>query len=531
MNYNEQQQQYMMHQQRMEQQRMMMQQQQQQQMRPQSMQYTIQQPGPHMSMSAPQINEFIKTLPREAQMNINNEKDKARKAYLVNEYYKRRQMEQQSMQTNQPQYQPNPQVRMMPSGQMGGGQIMYMGQQPMPNQPQPIMTGQMPIQRGQQPYTGQPMSGPMQPAHGQQQPSRFPTGQQMPPHMQPQPMPMQPTQAQPPPPVSATMPSAQLPQQSAVAAQPNQNSPMPAAVSAAPQYTGPATPSGRSVTSTGSAGTTKSSIDVNAPEYRETLNSLKKYHPQCLRLLDRVRLDGHIELEKTIQRIIEIMEGKRNVERKLVEKLIRNIEVTLAKQSPMRGLTEFVKRLSHIPELGSMHGILPDPWAEVRHLQIKVPDEMLNTIREKRKFGTDVYENCHSSPTKRAKFEERVLSERKISKNDGDPIQVQCLNGRVVSLSKSASDELKRAGYRIDPDLAPISEHDPLVTILVDHSPNNHFNPIQPLRLLVPKDYPEGNPLQFFCESHDHLKRMKIHSNPAHKHSILEIVSAYRNVV
>lgn len=115
----------------------------------------------------------------------------------------------------------------------------------------------------------------------------------------------------------------------------------------------------------------KSAIDTNAPEYRETLNSLKKYHGECVRLLDRVRLDGITDLEKSIMRVLEIMEGKRNVEKNLVEKLIRNLEVTLAKQSPLRGLSEFLRRVSSISELNSMHGVLPDPWAEVRHLQIR----------------------------------------------------------------------------------------------------------------------------------------------------------------
>lgn len=85
-------------------------------------------------------------------------------------------------------------------------------------------------------------------------------------------------------------------------------------------------------------------------------------------------------------------------------------------------------------------------------------------VQEKRKYADG---NENSSPAKRHKLDESKMDD----KDRSEPIQVQCANGRIVSLSRAASDELKRAGYRIDPDVAPLSEHDPNVSILVDHRP------------------------------------------------------------
>lgn len=52
-------------------------------------------------------------------------------------------------------------------------------------------------------------------------------------------------------------------------------------------------------------------IDTNDPEYKKLLSEMKSYQKETKILLERVRVDGHEALEKSLLRVLEIMEGKR----------------------------------------------------------------------------------------------------------------------------------------------------------------------------------------------------------------------------
>lgn len=49
------------------------------------------------------------------------------------------------------------------------------------------------------------------------------------------------------------------------------------------------------------------------PEYKAALEQLKSYHGFCKRLILRLRVDGSqsSHLEKSVERVIEIIEGRR----------------------------------------------------------------------------------------------------------------------------------------------------------------------------------------------------------------------------
>lgn len=78
-----------------------------------------------------------------------------------------------------------------------------------------------------------------------------------------------------------------------------------------------------------------------------------------------------------------------------------------------------------------------------------MPDEVLNRVKEQKR-SIESSESGISS--KRPKLEEHLrYTETDGMKSDEKdcPIQIRCLNGGVVVLSKAASEELRRANYRV----------------------------------------------------------------------------------
>lgn len=61
------------------------------------------------------------------------------------------------------------------------------------------------------------------------------------------------------------------------------------------------------------------------------------------------------------------------VDLKLLERLVKNVRSTLSMYDPSRGLTDLLKKLpsEFAFAVQPSREILPDPWQDVRHLQIR----------------------------------------------------------------------------------------------------------------------------------------------------------------
>uniref|UniRef100_A0A0N5ANK0 DUF4524 domain-containing protein n=1 Tax=Syphacia muris TaxID=451379 RepID=A0A0N5ANK0_9BILA len=82
---------------------------------------------------------------------------------------------------------------------------------------------------------------------------------------------------------------------------------------------------------------------------------------------------------------------------------------------------------------------------------------------------------------------EESYDDRGFDIRDGSFI-VRCKNGTRLDLSTDIPTHLRSTRYRIDPDLAPISNECAEIHILVE----NDILLVPPLRIVVPVNYPEG---------------------------------------
>ncbi|VDN01785.1 unnamed protein product [Thelazia callipaeda] len=231
--------------------------------------------------------------------------------------------------------------------------------------------------------------------------------------------------------------------------------------------------SGESSTPTHNAASSENDKSSDEPLYSQKLDLLKPYHEHIKRLLERNRLDGQAPKSK-FERLLEIMENRRKVELKLLEKLVVSVRNLIEHDSLCYSLTEALR-----VEIGDApKPVVPDPWADFNQYNIRVPDKVINLIKEEKsriKEGKDLI------PPKRIKKEE----------NDGstlDRIAVICQDGSRLELSQEASDQLRSYNYRFDPEFVPISEDCTEVQVFID----NDILLVPPLRLVVPLNYPDS---------------------------------------
>ncbi|KAI1721075.1 hypothetical protein Ddc_07510 [Ditylenchus destructor] len=273
----------------------------------------------------------------------------------------------------------------------------------------------------------------------------------------------------------------------------------------------PNTPGSRPVPSVPPTSVPPPSIDQNAPEYKETLERLKNYHEPVKRLYFRLKIDdptGSVNktLVTSLERVIEIMEGQRVVDMHLIEKLINNVRKALATHNPSRYLYDTLKKVTHLQQssesthtvVAPIHNILPDPWHDVRHLQIKVPDHVRRLV-ENQEEENSAKENIAKNDRKRKlehdakdappeKKERNLLATLAASfstdtplKNESSlepssqniqPVRVECFNGNWIRLNPKTSQELTQLpmSYKFDSDFKPISESCSHVQLLVASS-------------------------------------------------------------
>ncbi|KAI1729521.1 hypothetical protein DdX_01764 [Ditylenchus destructor] len=347
----------------------------------------------------------------------------------------------------------------------------------------------------------------------------------------------------------------------------------------------PNTPGSRPVPSVPPTSVPPPSIDQNAPEYKEALERLKNYHEPVKRLYFRLKIDdptGSVNktLVTSLERVIEIMEGQRVVDMHLIEKLINNVRKALAAHNPSRYLYDTLKKISNMQQASEsthtavtpMHNILPDPWHDVRHLQIKVPDHVRRLV-ESQGEGNPAKENIIKNDRKRKsehdakdippeKKERNLLATLAASfstdpsithtsaKNDNSlepssqniqPVRVECFNGNWIRLNSKTSQELNQLpmSYKFDSDFKPISESCSHVQLLVASSKTKAVNGSAPiLRLLLPVDYPES-PVQLYngqgsnCfEENALLEQFKLRLDLGiNLHSLMDVANAWAEFV
>uniref|UniRef100_A0A915Q4H1 Mediator complex subunit 15 KIX domain-containing protein n=1 Tax=Setaria digitata TaxID=48799 RepID=A0A915Q4H1_9BILA len=221
------------------------------------------------------------------------------------------------------------------------------------------------------------------------------------------------------------------------------------------------------------------------PLYSQKLELLKPYHEHIKRLLERNRydFDVHVDLEvrfacsldgqapkSKFERLLEIMENRRKVELKLLEKLVVSVRNLIERDSLCFPLIDALR----LESADATKTPLPDPWGDFHQYAIKIPEKVLSLVKDeksKSKEGKD------SVPMKRIKKEE----------NCDDRIVVVCQDGSRLELSQEASDQLRPYNYRFDPEFIPISDDCTEIQVFIE----NDILLVPPLRLVVPLNYPE----------------------------------------
>ncbi|KAL3997707.1 hypothetical protein ACH3XW_12025 [Acanthocheilonema viteae] len=203
------------------------------------------------------------------------------------------------------------------------------------------------------------------------------------------------------------------------------------------------------------------------PLYSQKLELLKPYHEHIKRLLERNRLDGQAPKSK-FERLLEIMENRRKVELKLLEKLVVSVRNLIERDSLCFPLIDALRLESGDATKTS----LPDPWGDFHQYAIKVPEKVMNLVKEEK-----------------TSKEELILVKRIKRENDSDErIAVICQDGSRLELSQEASDQLRPYNYRFDPEFIPISDDCTEVQVFIE----NDILLVPPLRLVVPLNYPES---------------------------------------
>ncbi|VDM10607.1 unnamed protein product [Wuchereria bancrofti] len=206
------------------------------------------------------------------------------------------------------------------------------------------------------------------------------------------------------------------------------------------------------------------------PLYSQKLELLKPYHEHIKRLLERNRLDGQAPKSK-FERLLEIMENRRKVELKLLEKLVVSVRNLIERDSLCFPLIDALR----VESGDAPKTPLPDPWGDFHQYAIKVPEKVMNSVKEEK---TKSKESKGVIPLKRIKKEE----------DSDERIAVICQDGSRLELSQEASDQLRPYNYRFDPEFIPISDDCTEIQVFIE----NDILLVPPLRLVIPLNYPES---------------------------------------
>ncbi|CAG9531297.1 unnamed protein product [Cercopithifilaria johnstoni] len=223
-----------------------------------------------------------------------------------------------------------------------------------------------------------------------------------------------------------------------------------------------------STTTTHSTSASEGDKSSDEPLYSQKLELLKPYHEHIKRLLERNRLDGQTPKSK-FERLLEIMENRRKVELKLLEKLVVSVRNLIERDSLCFPLIDALR----LESADATKTPLPDPWSDFHQYAIRVPEKVISLVKEEK-----------------TKDKEDVIPVKRIKKENGsdERITVICQDGSRLELSQEASDQLRPYSYRFDSEFIPISDDCTEVQVFIE----NNILLVPPLRLVVPLNYPES---------------------------------------
>ncbi|CAD5218886.1 unnamed protein product [Bursaphelenchus okinawaensis] len=237
------------------------------------------------------------------------------------------------------------------------------------------------------------------------------------------------------------------------------------------------------------AGQTPTPADKDQPEYKAVLDELKSMRPQITVLLERVKLDRHHNLENSLVKVIEVMDGRKDVDIKLMQRLLGNVKHSINVHKPTRALIDFVSRINKVPaELESNY--LPDKWDPMDKYKIRVPQRMRDSIKQA--MEEDRLRRKRKAPT---------MTEVKVENDDQGAVyelKSHTPKAAKIRVKRAMFEELEKYNYYVDPDFLPVTDNSSYVQVIVDFKPkemNKLDYAVPPLRLLIPRDYP-AQPVQ-----------------------------------
>jgi len=257
-------------------------------------------------------------------------------------------------------------------------------------------------------------------------------------------------------------------------------------------------------------------VDPNSPEYLATLNRLKEYSDHCKRLISRLEVDleyqrrlrsenaQEAKLLTSVRRVVEIMDGKRVVDIKLLERLINNVKSSLTSNNPSKGLYDIGRRLATGERVHPVKNTLPDAWSSLRHLEIRFPEvasKRTQAVVTEETNGSDS-KILGPAPHKGEDMEDGLAGDPppKKSKNssgeDGSMPSREEGGNEISGLNEQLSTEIETLDLpcRLDGDFQPVNrETCSTIPLLIEYDNKlGHNFIVAPLRLLVPFSYPLG---------------------------------------
>uniref|UniRef100_A0A0K0FC52 Mediator of RNA polymerase II transcription subunit 15 n=1 Tax=Strongyloides venezuelensis TaxID=75913 RepID=A0A0K0FC52_STRVS len=241
--------------------------------------------------------------------------------------------------------------------------------------------------------------------------------------------------------------------------------------------------------------------DKESPEYINRLNHFKQHEKKLKILFERLRLDGGNEkFLNNIEKILDIIEGKKIATLQFLEKLEKTVENLIEKydicMNMIKTSTMVAEEADNFKSFTIPHY---DPFYSLKKYHSRMPKELRNIVPDDdptpyylRKNYQSQKEEDNGINDSCARNIEKELDEYfklAVDENDKQRLVIICDNGRAITISNEATKELLEIGnFEIDREAIPISDHCREVRIKITGSDTSCAFP---LYLIIPVDYPE----------------------------------------
>uniref|UniRef100_A0A0K0E988 Mediator complex subunit 15 n=1 Tax=Strongyloides stercoralis TaxID=6248 RepID=A0A0K0E988_STRER len=242
--------------------------------------------------------------------------------------------------------------------------------------------------------------------------------------------------------------------------------------------------------------------DKENPEYIECLNYIKQSEKKLRILVERIRLDGgNDQLLNNIEKILDIMEGKKTVTLQFLGKLKKTVENLIEKFDICKNMIKTSTMVAEDADKFKSFTIPHyDPFYQLKKFHSRMPEELKSIVPDndptpyylRKNFSPPMEEEISSNNNVFEKNNEKELDEYSkliIDENGKERLVVLCDNGRTITISNEATKELNEIGnFEVDKEAIPISDHCREVRMKITGSDSlSAF----PLYLIIPVDYPE----------------------------------------